>query len=110
MKLPCILIMINNDSFSQDYNERSTFKARRRGQSSAYDIVYDNPSNGERWYLQGVFPIVNGTVDHGQAYARVGERSAHYNISGNVVPLSAIATSNTCGGQPTISEPVVQNC
>ena len=104
--------MINKYSFSQEYSERSTFKARRRDpQSNVYTIVYDHPSNnGERWYLQGVFPIVNGTVDHGQAYARVGERSAHYNISGNIVPLSAIATSNTCGEQESISQPVIQNC
>ena len=59
--------------------------------------MYKDPSSGDTLYLQGVFPLVNGTVNHTQAYARVGYRSAHYNISGNIVPLSAIASSNTCG-------------
>ena len=68
-----------------------------------YDIVYDNPSTDERWYLQGVFPIVNGTVDYQQAYARVGDRSEHYNISGNIVPLSAIPSSSTCGQQEELT-------
>lgn len=65
--------------------------------------MYDDPSTGNRLYLQGVFPLVNGMVDHRQAYARVGNFSDHYNINGNVVPLSGIVSSNTCGQHKDLS-------
>ena len=66
--------------------------------------MYRDPSTGRKLYLQGVFPIINGTVDHSQAYARVGHRKDHYNISGNIVPLSAIASSTGCGQQVNITQ------
>ena len=75
-----------------------------------YTITYNNPSASEKWYLQGVFPIVNGSVNYQQAYARVGEKSAHYNINGNIVPLSAIPISTTCGKQSLTSNGVVVPC
>lgn len=104
--------MINDFFLLQKYEERSTFRTKPRDtNANVYDVVYDEPSTGERWYLQGVFPIVNGTVDHSQAYARVGALSAHYNISGNIVPLSALPSSNTCGQQgDVVMSSEIHNC
>jgi len=73
-------------------------------EGNRYTITYNNPSTSEKWYLQGVFPIVNGSVNYQEAYARVGERSAHYNINGNIVPLSGISISSICGRQNLTSQ------
>lgn len=101
--------MTNVSSFSQNYDERAIFVSKPRDtQGNLFNVMYHEPSTNEKLYLQGVFPIINGTIDHGQAYARVGPHREHRTNIGSVVPLSAIASSSTCGKRvkPTMSSPV----
>ena len=77
----------------------------RDTKGNLFDVTYHEPSTNKKLHLQGVFPIVNGTIDHEQAYARVGHHKEHHADRESVVPLSAIASSNACGKRvkPTMS-------